>query len=371
MNNSNFFNFHFLSILVVVGIVGLLCWYFNVIVIYILISAILSYMLNPIVNLITQIKIKSFTFPRWVGAIISFCVVIALIAFFISLFMPVLIKEIKLVQSINPDKVAEELETHVSALENFFIENKLTDQKESFILEAVKKKIVAFINITRVTTIINSIVQVTGDILFAIFAVFFMTFFMLREKQLFKKTVINFFPDKYLEAANNSFDQIEYLLSRYFIGIALQCLIISLLVTTGMYFIGVQNSLVIGLFAGLINIIPYIGPVVGIIFGLLVGVSTNIELTLAADAFLPLAVKILSVFITVQALDMLIFQPLIFTKSVFAHPLEIFLIIMIGANIAGPIGMFVAIPSYTILRVTVKEFYNAYKTTQQLAKDGT
>jgi predicted PurR-regulated permease PerM len=113
------------------------------------------------------------------------------------------------------------------------------------------------------------------------------------------------------------------------------------------------------LFAAIANLIPYAGPILGTIFGIVVGVSTGDFSTDSDYSFL--LFKILSVFAVVQVTDNVLLQPLIFSKSVKAHPLEIFVIIFAGAKIAGILGMIFAIPVYTIFRVSILEFYSGYK----------
>jgi predicted PurR-regulated permease PerM len=121
----------------------------------------------------------------------------------------------------------------------------------------------------------------------------------------------------------------------------------------------IEYALTIALFAAIANLIPYAGPILGAMFGIIVGISTG---SYSQDSELTyLLIKILSVFSIVQIIDNILLQPMIFSKSVKAHPLEIFVVIFAGAKIAGVLGMIFAIPVYTIFRVSVMEFYKGYK----------
>jgi len=121
----------------------------------------------------------------------------------------------------------------------------------------------------------------------------------------------------------------------------------------------VEYALTIALFAAVANLIPYAGPVLGAVFGIIVGISSG---TFNTDTELNyLMFKILSVFAVVQITDNILIQPLIFSKSVKAHPLEIFVVIFVGAKIGGVLGMIFAIPVYTIFRVSFIEFFKGYK----------
>jgi predicted PurR-regulated permease PerM len=123
----------------------------------------------------------------------------------------------------------------------------------------------------------------------------------------------------------------------------------------------------IGFFAALMNVIPYLGPLFGGALGIFLTFSSNLELDFYTE-MLPLLLKVLGVFITSQWLDNYFLSPTIFSKSVLAHPLEIFLIVLMGANVAGLTGMILAIPVYTIFRIFAKEFLNQFKLVQKLTE---
>ena len=157
------------------------------------------------------------------------------------------------------------------------------------------------------------------------------------------------------------------LLQKYFLGLLAQITIITTLVSLGLYVIGVKNALVIGLFAGLINVVPYVGPLIGAFFGIVIALSSHLEMEFYAE-LLPLAGKIAGVFLAVQLLDNFIFQPLIFSKSVEVHPLEIFLVILIAGTLAGVGGMIIAIPFYSILRICANQFLSEFKVIRTMTR---
>jgi predicted PurR-regulated permease PerM len=155
------------------------------------------------------------------------------------------------------------------------------------------------------------------------------------------------------------------LLTRYFIGILFDMLFVAALTTISLSLLGVRNALLIGMFAGLVNVIPYVGPLIGATFGILIGVTSNIGLDFHTQ-LLPLIYKIATSFLIIQLLDAMVFQPLVISNIVKAHPLEIFIVILIAGSLAGIGGMIVAIPVYTILRIIAKEFLNNFKIIQKL-----
>jgi predicted PurR-regulated permease PerM len=133
-------------------------------------------------------------------------------------------------------------------------------------------------------------------------------------------------------------------------------------------FLNIENAFLIGFLAGIINVIPYIGPIIGATFGVIIGITTNLDLDFYSQ-IIPLSFKIISVFAIMQIIDNFIFQPLIFSNSVKAHPLEIFIVVLSAGTLWGITAMLVAIPFYTILRVMAKEFLSDFKFVQKLTKN--
>jgi len=141
-----------------------------------------------------------------------------------------------------------------------------------------------------------------------------------------------------------------------------------IVITVGLSLLDVKNALLIGVVAGVFNIIPYVGP----IMGALVGISLAATGQLQAHPEMEMTSFILGAiipFLVAQGLDNFVLQPLIFSKSVKAHPLEIFLVILAAGSLAGIVGMIVAVPAYSFLRIVAKEFFNGYKVVQGLTKD--
>ena len=117
--------------------------------------------------------------------------------------------------------------------------------------------------------------------------------------------------------------------------------------------------------AGVLNVIPYIGPLIGICFGLTLGVVLHLDVAFYSE-MLPMLAYMAIVMMITQLIDNLVFQPFIYGNSVHAHPLEIFLVILMAGSLAGIPGMILAIPAYTVLRVVLKEFFHKYKLVKKL-----
>jgi predicted PurR-regulated permease PerM len=157
---------------------------------------------------------------------------------------------------------------------------------------------------------------------------------------------------------------------RYFIGICVEITAVMIAITIGMTIVGLgfTHALVIGLVIGLLNVIPYLGPWLGGIIGIIIGVANNLGMDLRTE-MLPMAGYMLLVILIVQIIDNNLLQPVIFSNSVKAHPLEIFLVIMIAGTLAGIPGMILAVPTYTVIRVFAKEFFNTIRVVKKITED--
>ena len=195
----------------------------------------------------------------------------------------------------------------------------------------------------------------------------FIAFFFLKDEELFGRVIKAAVPNQQTNKSVKALSSIKKLLTRYFSGIFVQISFITLYVYLLLSFFGVPNAFLIAFFAAIINVIPYLGPIIGAMFAILVTISSNLEVGFYLVT-LPMIFKVLGTFATMQLIDGFILQPMIFSNSVKAHPLEIFLVVIIGAKVGGITGMVIAIPLYTILRVIAAVFLKEFKIVQSLTK---
>ena len=245
--------------------------------------------------------------------------------------------------------------------------NELEVNESDDFFERAKKNIIQFFNPTRITGLFSSVVGFLGNFLITVLSVLFIAFFFLKENGLFTRSVRSIVPNAYEEESVHAIDQSAELLIRYFVGIALQVTVITIFMTTVLSFLGFENALLIGFFAALMNVVPYLGPILGASFAVIIVVSANLDVSFY-DVLLPKILTILGVFATMQLIDNFLLQPNIFSKSVKAHPLEIFIVVLMGAKIGGVTGMILAIPGYTVIRVLAKVFLSEFKVVQRITK---
>jgi predicted PurR-regulated permease PerM len=195
----------------------------------------------------------------------------------------------------------------------------------------------------------------------------FISFFFLQEQGMFSDFLAALLPNQYGDKVKHAIVDIAKNLSLYFRGLLLQMLAFALVVTVALWILGVKNALLIGFFAGLMNIVPYVGPIIGMAFGVMFTISSNLDLDFYTQ-MIPLIIKVVCVFVGAQMLDNNVTQPLIFSNALKAHPLEIFFIVLMGAKVGGVLGMVLAIPAYTVLRVIASVFLSEFHIVQNLTE---
>jgi predicted PurR-regulated permease PerM len=359
-------------ILIGLGIILLLAafWYFKSIVAYILISSVLALIGKPVVDLIGKVRYKNLFIPISIRALIALLLIWTIFFIFFSSVIPLVVRELDNLTTLNPDKIIASFQEPIKNIEHFIDKYQLNGKEKFSIEKFLTQKVVSIFNASFVSNFFNSLASILGNVFIAAFSISFITFFFLRDQNLFNELVLTIVPTKYEESFRRAMSSTRHLLVRYFVGIIGQLSGIFILVTLGLTFIGVGfgDSLLIGLIAASVNIIPYIGPLIGIIVGIIIGMAANINLDFYHQ-LMPLVLLIIIVFLIVHFIDNFIFQPFIFSNRVHAHPLEIFLVILIAGSLAGVLGMILAIPSYTVLRVFAKEFFNNFKVVKKLTKN--
>jgi predicted PurR-regulated permease PerM len=348
-------------------IVGLIAWYFQSIISYILISTILSLMGAPLVAFLSKVHFRKWYIPKWVSATLTLIVIWVIFIAFFKLFVPVVAGEAEKLSSLNTSEIMTKLTQPLTNIDQFVNRFGLNHGKPFSSMDFLSTKVQSVLETGLFADVFGSLASTVTNLFIAAFSITFITFFFLKDEGLFNEGVLLFVPPKYEETTRKFLSSTKELLVRYFIGIGIQTVAVIFLTALGLYICGIdiQTSLVISLFAGITNVIPYIGPLIGAIFGLILGLASQIQ-TIPIDQMPMLLSYIGIVFLVVRLIDNFIFQPFIFSSSINAHPLEVFLVILIAGHIGGITGMLVAIPGYTVLRVFAKEFLNNFAVVKKL-----
>lgn len=357
------------NILIFFGICVFLAalWYFRNIAVYILVAGVLSIMGRPLVDLFCRIRIGRWSFPRVISALLTLIIIWSLIILFLYIFVPLVTKQINYFSTIESEKLVQLIDRPISRIEAFLstLNPKIGDQL--LLKEYLNSKIDGILNVEMIQNFLGSTVSFMGNIAVAVFSISFITFFFLKDQHLFYESILMWIPDKYVENVTRALNSIKSLLTRYLIGIVIQSTCIMILIDLGMTIAGIefQQALVMGLIIGILNIIPYVGPWLGFFIALIMGVASHITMDFS-NVVMPLVLNMVLVLAITQLIDNVIFQPVIFSNSVRAHPLEIFVVVLAAGFAAGIPGMLLGIPTYTVLRVFAREFFYGFKAVQKI-----
>ena len=345
--------------------VALAFYFFADVVTYVLVSFILSLIGQPIMYLfLDKLKLRRFRYGPQVSAVLTLIIFLLVLLLILATIVPIMIQQAISIGEVNFQSIAVALEAPLA---------EFIDRMEHYGLTVIEKSPSEIIehNLNQlggpadIGSYLTSLVGVAANIFIATFAILFITFFFLQDQGMFVSFILALVPDQYVDQVNNVLGDTTYLLRRYFAGILVQITVITLYLTILLSLFGVQNALLIAFFAAVINLIPYIGPIIGAIFGVFLTISANVDMEFYTE-MMPLIIKILIIFASMQLLDNMILQPYIFSTSVLAHPLEIFLVIIIAGKMGGIIGMILAIPSYTVIRVIALNFLSEFKIVKKM-----
>lgn len=360
----------YILIAVIIVIVSLCTWFLFNVIAYVLIGLVLSLILQPLTRLLNKIKIWKFKFPSFLSALLTLVFFWSVVFMFFRFLVPIVAAEANEISLVDPSKIVKSLDQPIQQLSNVLSNLNIYTGKETNISEVVVNRVMGIINFSDFSIFFSSLANIIGSLLVAFFAITFITFFFLKDDRLFIKLFLAFASVEYESVVKHLMLSIKKLLMRYFLGIIFDMLVVFVLTTIGMSILGLgfQHALVLGLIGGLFNIIPYVGPIISILFGMLIGIITHAD----ADFYiqvLPMLSWMLIVYIIINILDATLIQPYIFSNSVKAHPLEVFIVILSAGTLAGVTGMILAIPSYTVLRVVAKEFFYQFKIVKKLTEN--
>ena len=357
------------NILIVFGVLLLLAcaWYFRNIVVYILVSGVLSIMGRPLVDLICRLRFRKWYFPRALSALITLFVIWGVIILFFYTFIPLITTQLNFFSTIDAQQIARLVEPTIDKIDQLFRALNKDISNQISVQDYIVEKIAGILNINLVQNFLSSIFGVMGNLVVAMFSITFITFFFLKDQRLFFESILMWVPDNYTENVTRALFSIQKLLTRYFIGIIIQSTCILILITLGMTIVGIdfRQAVVMGVILGILNVIPYVGPWLGLFIALIMGIASHIHLDFDT-VVIPLIMYMIIVEAITHLIDNVVFQPVIFSNSVRAHPLEIFIVVLASGFAAGIPGMILGIPTYTVLRVFAREFFYNFKAVQKI-----
>lgn len=352
----------------ITAIVLFLVWYFSAVVAYILTSAVLAMIGKPMTDMLCRIHIgrTKIPFPKWLAALCTLLTIWIVIVGIFALFVPIVFQKINEFSALDIPHIINSFHEPLMSFEHFIKHTFALDDGSFSIITAISDQIKPLFDVNVINKLLSSIVNTVSDAVIAAFSISFITFFFLKESSLFYDMVIIMFPKKYEENISRALNSTTNLLTRYFTGIVIESALMTLIVSLGLLLWGLpgHDVLVIGLMVGILNVIPYVGPTIGIALGIFIGVTSGYPDMSGSIT----AIKIAGTILFAQGIDNFVLQPVLYSNRAKAHPLEIFLVILIAGSLAGVLGMLLAIPAYNVIRVFAKEFFNNFRVVQKLTE---
>lgn len=337
---------------------------FTNVFVYLVISAVLALIGAPITQFFTKLKIGKFKLNDGLSALLTLSLFFGVIYIIGIIFLPPLISQITFLSKLNFHDVAKDVLVYFPNLK----QNLAKLGSEQQIMHSISSQTNKFLNFNNVSSILNNLFSYAGTFIGGMFSILFITFFFLKDEKLVLKSLLLITPSSYESEMFDILRTTKKMLSRYFTGLFIDVVIVATLVTCLMWLFGIKNALVIGCLAGVMNVIPYIGPIITLFFALFLGISGCIELN-QYELISSTLTKIVAILISVNLIDALFLQPTIFSNTVKAHPLEIFIVVLMSSTLGGIVGMVIAIPSYTLLRIIAREFLDHLKFFRKLTEN--
>ncbi len=351
----------FLSILILLVI----AYFFGDIVTYIVGAWVLALIGTPIKKVILKLTgLRKLKIANTIASILTLFLFLVVIAIILTFFIPILGEQFSVLSQVDYNRVALTLQEPLSRFETY-LKNIGILQNSASLLQEISLQVQHLLIPAEVSVFFSSIVNTIANTAIAIGSILFIAFFFIRDQDLFGSSIRSFVPDKYETSVTKAISDIGRLLSRYFGGLIIQSSTIWFIISTALWIMGFENAWLIGFFAGMVNIVPYLGPWIGAGFGALITITANVESDFATE-IMPMIIKLFAVFGIAQLIDNFLISPFVFSNRVIAHPLEIFIVVIIGAKLGGLAGMIIAIPAYTVIRVLAGVFLIEFKIVQRI-----
>lgn len=353
------------AVFILAGIVllGYFLYLSRSVIAYILMAVVVSLIGRPPVLFMR----KRLNFPNTLAVVSVMVMMLVLVAGIISLFIPLITEQGKNLSLLDIDSLERDLKLLYSEIMDYL--GASPKSLSAMIQESDwEQSALSGMEFGFIPNILNSFVNILSSLSIGLFSVLFISFFFLKDSKLFQNSLLSMVPDDKEQGVIHSMEKIKSLLSRYFVGLLGQILVLFSIYTIVLLLVGIENAVVIAFLCALFNIIPYLGPIIGGVIMVVLTMTSNLGSDFST-VILPDVGWVLLGLTIGQLIDNFFSQPLIFSNSVKSHPLEIFLVIIVAGLLFGVLGMIVAIPGYTAIKVILKEFVAENKVVRNLTKN--
>lgn len=350
-------------ILMITALVATFCWYVRNVLVYIVLAGVMSLIAHPVFTLYRKIAIKGHRMPDWAASMLSLLTVFTLGASLVTTIIPLAHGVVQDLANIDVSNTAKAMSVPLSKF-NRWVMSTFPAVGRGFKIESLAlTHLKNVFNVNAFSSVVGSVTSLLAGVSVTLFAVIFISFFIIKRPSIVSGAILALVPDRLEEKVRASLDEIAVLVSRYLVGLTIEVVGVSLVNFLGLLIVarmGFKYAIGIAFLTGFLNVIPYLGPLIG---GA-IGVSLSLIIRYAGEGaigldvgFMPFVLVLIGIFIFTQLVDNYLYQPLIYSNSVKVHPLEIFVVFLVAGEIGGMVGMLVAVPAYTVLRVVAKTFW--------------
>lgn len=343
-------------------------YYFSDIVTYLLLAWVLSMLGRPLMVFFQRrLRVGRFRLGTDAAALLTILVFYGALVGLMLMFVPTIVAQARNLAAVDYQALGEKLKAPFAYWDTQLHQMGLLNMGESL---ATKSQELAgkWFKPALLGDFLNAFLSTAGNIVVTLTAVTFILFFFLKDNNLFIDILHAFVPNSMESKVRQAVQESSQMLTRYFTGLIIQVMAFALCVTVILWAFGVPNALLIGVFGGIFNIIPYVGPILGCLFGCFITLSSSIDANADLSLLVPPLLQVLAAFMGTQFIDNNFLGPMIFSNSIKAHPLEIFIVTLIAAKLGGVVGMVVGIPVFTVLRVIARVFFSKFKVVQRLTE---
>ncbi len=343
-------------------LIGLAFAYFSNIIVYLIVAFIISMVGKPVVHFLeTKLRIPN-TWSCLITLVVFACVFVG----FVWLVIPLVSTQINAFYEIDFYKLGKELSVVLSKFQDYLWTYGLMPKTQT-IEVLMTDSIQQLINSVHFDIVFSNILSVLSGLFIGVFSIVFVAFFFLKDQSLFYEMLLLFVPQTYEKQVGGIIENSQKMLTRYFVGLLTEVVSMMILISLSLWILGVKNAILLGFLGGLLNVIPYLGPVIGATLASILAYTAALSGGFTPDSIWVI-VKVVAAFSVCNLFDNFVIQPIVYSKSVKAHPLEIFIVIMMAGTLAGVAGMILAIPVYTLGRIIAKEFFKQSKFVNKLTQ---
>lgn len=359
------------------AVICIICWFFRDVIVYMVAAGVVALIGRPLMNFFNSLKIKGKGLPSWLYAILTLIIILGIFLSVVTMLVPIISGIAKDISMANIESAAKSVVTALKDLNGFLAATFPSLGPDFRIETALLNSLKGFADISTFSSFFSSAASFIASFGIGLFAVMFISFFFLKDEKLFPDIIAALVPDRHEQNAREAYGDIEHLLSRYFIGLIIEMAGVALIDFIGLMFIarlGFNASIGIAVVCGVMNIIPYVGPWLGGAIGTVLAITmryfcmggTGLDVN-----FWIFIIILVAIFMASQIIDNYIFQPIVYSSSIKANALEVFIVLLMAGHIGGILGMLVAIPCYTVFRVIAGRFFWHIKFVRKLIGEKT